>query len=154
MRYLLSLIVENKHGVLSKISQVITGRGYNIVTLSVAPSQSDDTSRMMISFDCEEKIIQQVVKQLNKLIDVIKVFLVEEENSVERELILVKVSRKKESEDTLFRLVQIYGAKIIAVNHKYFTIEFADHPKSVQNFIENITSFGIIDLMRTGPLAI
>lgn len=154
MRYLLSLIVENKHGVLAKISQVIAGRGYNISTLSVAPSHNEDTSRMMITFDCEEKVIQQVVKQLNKLVDVIKVFLVEEENSIERELLLVKIHRKKDNEDAIFRLTQIYGAKIINVNQKYFSIELTSEPKVINNFIENIRSFGILDLLRTGPLAI
>ncbi|MBN2545264.1 MAG: acetolactate synthase small subunit [Spirochaetes bacterium] len=154
MRYLLSLIVENKHGVLAKISQVITGRGYNISTLSVGPSHDEDTSRMVLAFDCEEKIIQQVVKQLNKLIDVIKVFLIDENNSIERELVLIKIARKKETEESLFRLTQIFNAKIINVNHKTFSIELTAQPKIINNFIDNIRAFGIQDLLRTGPLAI
>ncbi len=154
MRYLLSLIVENKHGVLAKVSQVITGRGYNISTLSVGPSYDEDTSRMVLTFDCEEKIIQQVVKQLNKLIDVIKVFIIDENNSIERELVLLKIARKKETEESLFRLAQIYNAKIINVNHKTFSVELTAQPKIVNNFIENVSPFGIQDLLRTGPLAI
>lgn len=154
MRYLLSLIVENKHGVLAKVSQVITGRGYNISTLSVGPSYDEDTSRMVLTFDCEEKIIQQVVKQLNKLIDVIKVFIIDENISIERELVLLKIARKKETEESLFRLAQIYNAKIINVNHKTFSVELTAQPKIVNNFIENVSPFGIQDLLRTGPLAI
>ena len=102
MRYILSLIVENKHGVLAKISQVITSRGYNISTLSVGPSEKSDTSRMIITFECEEKVIEQIIKQMNKLIDVIKVFLIDEKEKVERELVLIRVARKKETEASLY----------------------------------------------------
>ena len=154
MRYLISLIVENKHGVLAKISQVITGRGYNIVTLSVGPSYQEDTSRMVISFDCDDKVIQQVAKQLNKLIDVIKVFLIDDKDSVERELVLMKVARKKETEESLFRIVEIYNGKIINVGAKSFVIELSQHPDMIVDFIENIRPFGIQDLLRTGPLVL
>ncbi len=154
MRYILSLIVENKHGVLAKISQVITGRGYNINTLSVGPSEKPDTSRMIITFDCEEKIIQQVSKQLNRLIDVIKVFLIDENEKVERELVLVRISRTKDNEAILYRLTQIFKGKIVDVTLKNFVIELTGHSKKINAFIENIKPFGIQDLMRTGPLAL
>ena len=153
MKYILSLMVENKHGVLAKISQVITGRGYNITTLSVGPSQQEDTSRMIISFDCEEKVIEQVIKQLNKLIDVIKVFLIDEKDSIERELILLRVARKKELEDSIYRMVQIYKGHIVGVAVKNYMIELTAHPDTIEDFIENMGPFGIQDLIRTGPLA-
>jgi acetolactate synthase-1/3 small subunit len=154
MRYILSLIVENKHGVLAKISQVITGRGYNINTLSVGPSEQPDTSRMILTFDCEEKIIEQVVKHLNKLIDVIKVFLIDENDKLERELVMLRVFRSKENEIALYNLVKIFRGKIIDVNQKSFVIELTGHSKKINSFIENIRPYGLQDLMRTGPLAL
>lgn len=154
MRYILSLIVENKHGVLAKISQVITGRGYNINTLSVGPSEQADTSRMILTFDCEEKIIEQVVKHLNKLIDVIKVFLIDENDKLERELVMLRVYRNKENEIALYNLVKIFRGKIIDVNQKSFVIELTGHSKKINSFIENIRPYGLQDLMRTGPLAL
>ena len=154
MRYILSLIVENKHGVLAKISQVITGRGYNICTLSVGPSEKSGTSRMIITFDCEENIIEQITKQMNKLVDVIKVFLIDEHEKVERELVLIRVARKKDLEDSLFRVVKIFKGRVVNVTLKNFVIELTGHSKKINAFIENIRAYGIQDLMRTGPLAL
>lgn len=154
MRYILSLIVENKHGVLAKVTQVITGRGYNINTLTVGPSERNDTSRMIITFDCDEKTINQIVKQLNKLIDVIKVFLIDDNEKVERELVLIRVPRKKESEDSIFRVIDIFKGRIVNLTPKNFVIELTGHSKKINAFIENIKIYGIQDLMRTGPLAL
>ncbi|MCK4796869.1 MAG: acetolactate synthase small subunit [Spirochaetes bacterium] len=154
MRYILSLIVENKHGVLAKISQVITSRGYNISTLSVGPSEKSDTSRMIITFECEEKVIEQIIKQMNKLIDVIKVFLIDEKEKVERELVLIRVARKKETEASLYRVVEIFKGRIVSVTLKHFVVELTGHSKKINAFIENIRAYGIQDLMRTGPLAL
>ena len=133
MRYILSLIVENKHGVLAKISQVITGRGYNINTLSVAPCELSDMSRMILTFDCEENIIKQVIKQLNKLIDVIKVFLIDENEKVERELILIRMARKKETEASLIRITEIFKGKVVDVTLKNFVIELTGHSKKINS---------------------
>jgi acetolactate synthase-1/3 small subunit len=154
MRYILSLVVENKHGVLSKISQVITGRGYNINTLSVAPCELSDMSRMIITFDCDEDVIKQVIKHLNKLIDVIKVFLIDENEKVERELVLIRVARKKDTEESLYRIVEIFKGKFVDVALKNFVIELTGHSKKINAFIETVKPFGLQDLMRTGPLAL
>ena len=154
MKYILSLTVENRHGVLAKIAQVITGRGYNICSLSVAPSDKPDASNMIITFDCEEKVIAQIVKQLNKLIDVIKVFLIDDIEKIERELILIKVARKKDNDVSIESLVNIYRGKIVDVTIKSYTIELTGHSKKIDTFIENIRPFGIQDLLRTGPIAL
>ena len=154
MKYILSLIVENKHGVLAKVSQVVTGRGYNISTLTVGPSEKQDTSRMIITFDCEEKIIEQIVKQMNKLIDVVKVYLIDEDERVERELVLMRVFRSKESEESLYRIVEIFKGRVVHVALKSFVIELTGHSGKINAFIENIRPYGIQDLMRTGPLAL
>jgi acetolactate synthase I/III small subunit len=154
MRYILSLIVENKHGVLAKVAQVITGRGYNISTLTVGPSERSDTSRMIITFECEEKIIEQIIKQMNKLIDVIKVFLIDDNEKVERELVLIRVYRNKDTEESLCRVVDIFKGRIVHVSQKNFMIELSGHSGKINAFIENIRPYGIQDLMRTGPLAL
>jgi acetolactate synthase I/III small subunit len=154
MKYILSLTVENKHGVLAKVTQAITGRGYNINTLQVAPSEASDTSRMIITFDCEERVIKQVIKQLNKLIDVIKVFLIDENDKIERELVILRVQRSKENEASIFRLAQIYGAKIIDANLKSFVMEITDNTIRVDDFLEVVRPYGIQELLRTGPLAL
>jgi len=155
MKYILSLIVENKHGVLAKVTQTITGRGYNITTLIVGPSENSDTSRMTITFDCEESIIRQVVKQMNKLIDVIKVFLIDDLNEkVERELVLIRVVRNSQTEESLCRVVSIFQGKIVHVGAKYFVVELTGHSGKINGFIDNMRGYGIQDLLRTGPLAL
>lgn len=154
MRYILSIIVENKHGVLAKASQVITGRGYNIGTLTVGPSENPDTSRMIITFDCDDKTIEQIVKQISKLIDVIKVSLVNPNETVERELVLIRVARKKDTEASLYRIVDIFKGRIVNVCPKNFVIELTGHLGKINAFVENIKPYGIQDLMRTGPLTL
>lgn len=154
MRYILSLIVENKHGVLAKVAQVVTGRGYNISTLTVGPSEQSDTSRMIITFDSEEKTIEQIIKQMNKLVDVVKVFLIDDNEKVERELVLIRVHRNKDTESSLFRIVDIFKGRIVHVSPKNFVVELTGHSGKINAFIENLRPYGIQDLMRTGPLAL
>lgn len=154
MKYIISLIVENKHGVLAKIVQVITSRGYNIGTLSVGPSEQNNTSRMIITFDCDERTIQQIVKQMNKLIDVIKVFLITDDSKVERELVLIRVPNTKSTENSIFRIVDIFKGRCVHVTHKCYVLELTGSSQKIDAFIENIRPFGIQDLMRTGPLAL
>lgn len=154
MKYILSLIVENKHGVLAKISQVVTGRGYNINTVSVGPSEMPDMSRMILTFNTDDKVIEQIVKQMNKLVDVIKVFLIDENDKVERELVLVRVARKKDTEASLYRLVKIFKGTIVNVTLKNFVIELTGNSRKIDAFVDNVRPYGIQDLMRTGPLAL
>lgn len=154
MKYILSLIVENRHGVLAKVSQVITGRGYNIQSLTVGPSERLDTSRMIITFDCEDRIVEQIIKQMNKLIDVIKISLIGDGEKVERELVLIRVARKKENDEGIVRVVRIFRGKIVDVTPKSFVLEVTGNCKKVDSFIENIRPYGVQDLMRTGPLAL
>ncbi|MBQ2124640.1 MAG: acetolactate synthase small subunit [Spirochaetales bacterium] len=154
MKYILSLIVENKHGVLAKVSQVITGRGYNIQSLSVGPSEHSDTSRMIIVFDCDERIVEQVMKQMNKLIDVIKISLISHDEKVERELLLIRIMRKKENDEAIIRTIKIFRGKIVDMTPKSFVVEVTGNVRKIDAFIENIRPYGIQELMRTGPLAL
>ena len=154
MKYILSLIVENKHGVLAKVSQVITGRGYNIQSLSVGPSEHCDTSRMIIVFDCDERIVEQVIKQMNKLVDVIKISLISQDEKVERELLLIRIMRKKENDEGRTRTIKIFRGKIVDMTPKSFVVEVSGNVRKIDAFIENIRPYGIQELMRTGPLAL
>lgn len=154
MKYTLSLIVENRHGVLAKVSQVITGRGYNIQSLSVGPSEHTDTSRMIIVFDCDERIVEQVIKQMNKLVDVIKISLISCDEKVERELLLIRIMRKKENDEAITRTIKIFRGKIVDMTSKSFVVEVTGNVRKIDAFIENIRPYGIQELMRTGPLAL
>lgn len=154
MKYILSLIVENRHGVLAKVSQVITGRGYNIQSLSVGPSERSDTSRMIVVFDCDERIVEQVMKQMNKLVDVIKISLINHDEKVERELLLIRIVRKKENDDAIIRTIKIFRGKIVDMTPKSFVVEVTGNVRKIDAFIENIRLYGIQELMRTGPLAL
>ncbi len=154
MKYTLSLIVENRHGVLAKVSQVITGRGYNIQSLSVGPSEHSDTSRMIIVFDCDERTVEQVMKQMNKLVDVIKVSLISRDEKVERELLLIRIVRKRENDEAVIRTIKVFRGKIVDMTPKSFVVEVTGNVRKIDAFIENIRSYGIQELMRTGPLAL
>ena len=154
MKYIVSLIVENKHGVLAKVSQVITGRGYNITTLTVGPSEQADTSRMIITFDAEEDLIQQILKQMNKLIDVIKVSLIDEKDKIERELALIRVRRTADTEESLMRVIHVFEGRIVGMTPKEIIAEFTGQCSEIDNIIENIKPYGVKELMRSGPMAL
>ena len=154
MKYIVSLIVENKHGVLAKVSQVITGRGYNITTLTVGPSEQADTSRMIITFDAEEDLIQQILKQMNKLIDVIKVSLIDEKDKIERELALIRVRRTADTEESLMRVIHVFEGRIVGMTPKEIIAEFTGQCSEIDNIIENLKPYGVKELMRSGPMAL
>ena len=154
MKYIVSLIVENKHGVLAKVSQVITGRGYNITTLTVGPSEQADTSRMIITFDAEEGLIEQILKQMNKLIDVIKVSLIDEKDKIERELALIRVRRKPDTEESLMRVIQVFDGRIVGMTPKEIIAEFTGQCSEIDNIIENLKAYGVKEFMRSGPMAL
>ena len=154
MKYIVSLIVENKHGVLAKVSQVITGRGYNITTLTVGPSEQADTSRMIITFDAEEGLIEQILKQMNKLIDVIKVSLIDEKDKIERELALIRMRRKSDTEESLMRVIHVFEGRIVGMTPKEIIVEFTGQCSEIDNIIENLKPYGVKEMMRSGPMAL
>ncbi len=154
MKYIVSLIVENKHGVLAKVSQVITGRGYNITTLTVGPSEQADTSRMIITFDAEEGLIEQILKQMNKLIDVIKVSLIDEKDKIERELALIRMRRKSDTEESLMRVIHVFEGRIVGMTPKEIIAEFTGQCSEIDNIIENLKPYGGKEFMRSGPIAL
>ena len=153
MKGLFSVLVENKDGVLSAVSGLFARRGFNIDTLAVGETDNHDVSSMTITSTGDQRTIDQIEKQLNKNVDVIKVRRLSETKSVCLEMILVKVSYSVTTRSSLIELCQISGAKIMKVAPKYLLLEFHSDPDGVEDFIHLLRSYGIIEIQRTGTIA-
>jgi len=154
MRHTISVLVENKFGVLTRVAGLFSGRGYNIDTLNVGPTHDSELSRMTIVTHGDESTIEQIIKQLNKLPDVIKVedFLAGE--AVDRELVLVKVGVDSKSRAEVMQITDIFRAKIVDVQPKSLTIEVTGNESKVEKFINLMNSFGVQEITRTGKVAL
>jgi acetolactate synthase I/III small subunit len=153
MRHTLSVLVENKFGALTRISGLFSGRGFNIDTLNVAPTQDPTQSRMTIVVKGDDSVLEQVTKQLNKLVDVIKVQDFSEGEYVDRELILIKVGVDTKSRPEVMQICDIFRAKIVDVAHKTLTVELTGNESKIGAFLELMEPFGIRDITRTGKVA-
>lgn len=154
MKYTLSVLVENHAGVLSKVSGLFSRRGFNIDSLSVGTTEDKKISRMTIVVDGDEYIVEQVEKQLNKVIPVIKVKVLSPENLVSRELSLVKVSCTSKERPEIMKIAELMNAKIIDVTVKTLTLEFTDSPERTDTLLDLLRCYGIKELVRTGVSAI
>jgi acetolactate synthase-1/3 small subunit len=155
MRHTISVLVENKFGVLTRVTGLFSGRGYNIDTLNVGPTQDPKTSRMTIVVKGDDKVLQQVVKQLNRLVEVIEVQDFREENEyVDRELVLIKVKSDARSRSEIMQFCDIFRAKIVDVQRKTLSVEITGDESKVSKFIELMSNFGILALTRTGKVAL
>ncbi len=154
MRHTISCMVENKFGVLSRVSGLFSGRGYNIESLSVGETIDPAISTMTIVTTGDDQIIEQITKQLNKLIDVIKVVDLVEVDHVEREMVLVKVTPRKENKAEVLRLAEIFRGRIVDSSQKTYTIEITGDEKKIEAFIELMKPMGIKEFVRTGKVAI
>ncbi len=153
MRHTISVLVENKFGVLSRVSGLFSGRGFNIESLSVGETIDPNVSLMTIVTSGDDQIVEQITKQLNKLIDVIKVVDFMEIDHVEREMVLVKVAPKKENKTEVLKLAEIFRGRIIDSGHTTYTIEITGDERKIAAFIELIKSYGIKEFIRTGKVA-
>ena len=154
MRHTISVLVENKFGVLTRIAGLFSGRGYNIDTLNVAPTQDADTSRMTIVTRGDDATLDQIVKQLNKLVDVLEVRDFREGEYVDRELVLVKVGVDSKTRAEIMQIADIFRAKIVDVQPKSLTIEITGNESKIEKFITLMKTFGISELTRTGKIAL
>jgi acetolactate synthase-1/3 small subunit len=146
--------VENKFGVLTRVAGLFSGRGYNIDSLNVAPTQDPTTSRMTIVTRGDDATVDQIVKQLNKLVNVMQVQDYREGESVDRELVLVKVAVDSKTRAEVMQITDIFRAKIVDVQSKSLTIEVTGDEGKVEKLLSLLKSFGIIDLTRTGKVAL
>ncbi|MBE0427086.1 MAG: acetolactate synthase small subunit [Nitrospirae bacterium] len=154
MRHTISLLVENKFGVLSRIAGLFSGRGYNIESLSVGETIDPQISTMTIVTSGDDQIIEQITKQLNKLIDVIKVIDMTEFDHVEREMVLIKVAPKQEDKAEVLRLTEIFRGRVVDSSKTTYTVEVTGDEKKIQAFIELLKPAGIKEFVRTGKIAI
>ena len=150
----ISVFVENHSGALSRIANLFSSRGYNISSLTVAETEDQTISRMTIVVEGDEQILEQVVKQLNKLIDVIKVLDFAGEDVIERELALIRVDATKSTRHEIVELSDIFGAKVAGVSPSSITIELTSESKTVNDFIGMVKPYGIKELARTGKVAL
>jgi acetolactate synthase-1/3 small subunit len=153
MRHTISVLVENKFGVLTRVTGLFSGRGYNIDTLNVGPTHDPKVSRMTIVVVGDDKVLDQVIKQLYRLVDVIEVQDFKEDEYVDRELVLVKVKVKSQTRAEVMQICDIFRAKIVDVQPHSLTIEITGHEGKVNKFIDLMENFGIADLSRTGRIA-
>ncbi len=154
MRHTISVLVENKFGVLTRVAGLFSGRGYNIDTLNVAPTQDPNTSRMSIVTRGDDSTLDQIVKQLNKLVDVLEVRDFREGEFIDRELVLVKVAVDAKSRAEIMQITDIFRAKIVDVQPASLTIEVTGNESKVEKFLDLMKSFGVLDLTRTGRIAL
>jgi acetolactate synthase-1/3 small subunit len=150
----ISVKVENKFGVLARVAGLFSARAYNIDSLSVSATEQEDVSVMTIVVKGDDRIIEQVKKQLNKLIDVIKVTDHTDLPSVEREFVLLKVNAPPNKRVEICQLGEIFNADIADISPKTITIGVKGEPKSIDNFIELMRPYGIKELMRTGRVSL
>jgi acetolactate synthase-1/3 small subunit len=154
MRHTISMVVENKFGVLTRIAGLFSGRGYNIDTLNVGPTEDPKTSRMTVVTRGDDATLEQIVKQLNKLPDIIEVHDFREGEYIDRELVLVKVKVDSKTRAEVMQITDIFRAKIVDVQPKSLTIEITGNESKIEKFIILMRTFGIVELTRTGKVAL
>ncbi|MFY9399349.1 MAG: acetolactate synthase small subunit [Desulfomonilia bacterium] len=152
MRHVISVLVDNQAGVLSRVVGLFSGRGFNIESLSVAPTLDPSKSMMIITTNGNEQVLEQIKKQLNKLINVIKVIDCTGKDYVEREMILVKVKAEKDTRAEVLRIAEIFRAKVIDVSPNSYTLSLTGDKGKLEGFIEILSPIGIIDFIRTGTV--
>jgi acetolactate synthase-1/3 small subunit len=154
MRHTISVLVENKFGVLTRVAGLFSGRGYNIDSLNVAPTHDSTASRMTIVTHGDEATLEQIVKQLNKLPDVLKVLDFRNgDEYVDRELVLIKVSVDSKTRAEVMQITDIFRAKIVDVQPKSLTIEITGDESKVDKFLDLMKTFGVLEITRTGKAA-
>jgi acetolactate synthase-1/3 small subunit len=154
MRHTITVLVENKFGVLTRVAGLFSGRGYNIDTLNVGPTHDPNTSRMTIVTRGDDATIEQIVKQLNKLVDVLEVQDFSRADYVDRELVLVKVHVDSTTRAEVMQITDIFRAKIVDVQPETLTIEVTGNESKIEKFIDLMKTFGIVELTRTGQVAL
>jgi len=153
-KHTLSVLVENHAGVLSRVAGLFSRRGFNIDSLAVGVTENPDISRMTIVVDGDDYVVEQVSKQLNKLVDVIKIKNLDDSESVSRELALIKVSATASTRSEIVQLVEIFRANIIDVSKNTLTIEISGDADKVGALENLLKQFGIKEIVRTGIIAI
>lgn len=155
MRHIISILMENEAGALSRVAGLFSARGYNIESLAVAPTNDPSLSRMTLVTSGTEEIIEQITKQLNKLVDVVKLFDMTEGVHIEREMMLVKVNtQSKNDREEVKRLADIFRGRIIDVTKDTYTIELTESCERLNAFLESLSHVNILEVVRSGVIGI
>ena len=154
MRHILSILVENEAGALSRVSGLFSARGYNIESLTVAPTEDESLSRMTIETSGSDDVIEQITKHLNRLIEVVKVIDLSDHPHIERELMLIKVRAVGKEREEMKRMADIFRGRIIDVTDKTYTIELTGDSTKLDAFIEALEADVILETVRTGSSGI
>jgi acetolactate synthase I/III small subunit len=152
--HILSVLVQNRPGVLARVSSMFARRGFNIFSLAVAPAENEGMSRITIVVDVESAPLEQITKQLFKLVEVIKISELDPRNSVEREMLLATVRAAPERRSQILELATIFEAKILAVGVDALTLSLEGHPDKIDDFEALLDGYGIVELQRTGRVAL
>ncbi len=152
--HILTVLVENKAGVLARVSSLFARRGFNIYSLAVAPTDDERFSRITIVVDVESTPLEQVTKQLFKLINVVKIMELDPADSVEREMMMITVKAEAGTRSQVIELVDVFQGRIVDVGHDQLTVELAGPPSKLDDFEDLMRPYGIIELQRTGRVAL
>lgn len=154
MRHTISVLVENKFGALTRIAGLFSGRGYNIDSLNVAPTQDPSKSHMTIVTVGDDATLDQIVKQLNKLVDVLEVRDFKDGEYIDRELVLIKVQTGRNNRAEVAQLAELFRAQVVDVQPENVTIEITGGESKIEKFLSLMKDFGVLDLTRTGKVAL
>lgn len=154
MRHIISILMENESGALSRVAGLFSARGYNIESLNVAPTNDPTLSRMTLVTHGNEAIMEQIVKQLNKLIDVVKLLDLSDGPHIEREMMLIKVKAERSHRDEVIRLTDIFRGKVLDVTDSSFVIELTGKSSKLDAFINAVHEDLVVEVVRTGPSGI
>ncbi|MEJ2593329.1 MAG: acetolactate synthase small subunit [Candidatus Thiodiazotropha sp.] len=154
MRHIISILMENESGALARVANLFSARGYNIESLTVAPTEDPTLSRMTLVTSGSDEIVEQITKQLNKLIDVVKLVDLTEGTHIEREMMLIKLRAERTMREEIKRLVDIFRGKIIDVTDTSYTVELTGAANKLNAFVEAVNEELIIEVVRTGPSGI
>jgi acetolactate synthase-1/3 small subunit len=153
MKHTISVLVENKFGVLARVASMFSAKGYNIESLSVGETIDPEVSRMTIVVAGDDMILEQIIKQLRRLIDVIKVSDLTQVNFIDREMVLIKVRAEQTARSEIINIVDIFRGKIVDVSPKSYTVEITGDRGKVEAMISLLEPFGIKEIARTGKVA-
>lgn len=153
-RHIITALVDNEPGVLARVVGLISGRGYNIETLNVGPTQDPTISRMTMQVPGDDHVLEQITKQLNKQVDIIKVTDLTRESFLNRECVLVKVESTRKTRSELIELADVFGGKVISAQKSTMIIQLIGEQQHVADFLELVKPFRILDISRSGVIAI
>ncbi len=154
MRHIISILLENESGALSRVSGLFTARGYNIESLTVAPTQDPTLSRMTLVTRGDDAMLEQITKQLNKLVEVVKLITLDESPHIEREMMLIKVRAERQKREEVARLVDIFRGRIVDVTELSYVVELTGTSEKLDAFIDALPEESILEVVRSGPTGI